>query len=116
MVQILGLVNEPDSRVVDRSTWQTYYLEAYRIIREVTGFGEGNGPYLAVGDGFGNALSWVGMMPRADRFIMDIHPYLAFDSGGARTDLLTDTAADGLPGGTWPYRACERWGDYFNNR
>jgi hypothetical protein len=69
--------------------------------------------YIAVGDGFRSALEWEGLMPGADRFIMDIHPYVAFDEG-SRADPIDVAAPDGEMGGIWPGLACERWGTYFN--
>ncbi|EAU83584.1 exo-beta-1,3-glucanase [Coprinopsis cinerea okayama7 len=114
VIPMLGLVNEPESRDTGMDTLKSWYLEAYNVIREATGYGEGNGPYLAVGDGFRSALEWEPLMPGADRFIMDIHPYVAFDEG-SRADPLDVPAADGEMGGVWPTVACERWGTYFND-
>lgn len=119
VIQIFGIVNEPESRPenlyggIGQDVLRSWYLEAYRVIREVSGFGEGNGPYIAVGDGFRSALEWEGLMPGADRFIMDIHPYVAFDEG-SRADPVDVPAPDGQLGGIWPGLACERWGTYFN--
>ena len=53
------------------------------------------------------------MMPGADRFMMDIHPYVAFDEG-SRADPIDVPAPDGQLGGIWPGLACDRWGTYFN--
>ncbi|KAH6905128.1 exo-beta-1,3-glucanase [Coprinopsis sp. MPI-PUGE-AT-0042] len=119
VIGIFGIVNEPESRSdalyggIGQDVLRSWYLEAYRVIREVSGFGEGNGPYIAVGDGFRSALEWEGLMPGADRFIMDIHPYVAFDEG-SRADPIDVAAPDGELGGIWPGLACERWGTYFN--
>ncbi|TFK22532.1 exo-beta-1,3-glucanase [Coprinopsis marcescibilis] len=115
VIPMLGFVNEPDSRdgAIGQEPLRSFYLEAYNIIREATGYGEGNGPYLVFGDGFRATTEWEGFMPGADRLIMDIHPYLAFDDNNT-PDLLTEVAPDGELGGVWPLTACTRWGGYFN--
>jgi glucan 1,3-beta-glucosidase len=50
VIGIFGIVNEPESRPdgrfggIGQDVLRSWYLEAYRVIREVSGFGEGNGP------------------------------------------------------------------------
>jgi glucan 1,3-beta-glucosidase len=83
------------------------------MIRGITGFGEGNGPYIAIHDGFNLGL-WAGFLPGSDRIALDTHPYLAFDGSTNSAPIVTD---DGLgePGGTWPSQACA-WGSTVNQR
>jgi glucan 1,3-beta-glucosidase len=96
------------------------YFEAHRMIREITGIGAGNGPYIAIHDMFRefclatNLLNaplfsplpgmglWAGFLSGSDRVALEPHPYFAFDGAGA-TDIV-------------PYltRPCEDWGASFN--
>ena len=84
------------------------------MIREITGFGEGKGPYIAVDDGFGGLTSWGGTLPNVDRVAIDTHPYFAF-SGSANDDPINVAAPDGQMGGIWPGRACSTWQDNLNS-
>jgi len=89
-------------------------LEAHRMIREITGIGEGKGPYILIDDGFGGLTSWAGLLPNVDRVAIDTHPYFAF-SGSANDDPVNTTAPDGQMGGIWPGRACSTWADNLNS-
>ncbi|KAH6901687.1 exo-beta-1,3-glucanase [Coprinopsis sp. MPI-PUGE-AT-0042] len=113
VIQILGILNEPLSFVIGMDALTSWYVEAYRVIRGVTGYGEGNGPYIAIGDGFRQPQEWEGLLPNADRVIMDVHPYVAFDEGINAAPVAVP-AADGQMGGTWPSLACRRWGSMVN--
>ncbi len=83
------------------------------MIRSITGYGQGNGPYIAIHDGF-NLGVWAGFLPGSDRMVLDTHPYLAFSGQANTAPVVTD---DGLgePGGTWPSQACT-WGSSLNDR
>lgn len=48
VIPILGLVNEPLSRAIGIEALTSFYLEAYTMIRKITGFGEGNGPVSGI--------------------------------------------------------------------
>ena len=89
------------------------YQQAHNIIRGITGYGEGNGPYIAIHDGF-NLATWADFLPGSDRMVLDTHPYLAFNGQANDAPVITD---DGLgePGGTWPSQACS-WGATVNTR
>lgn len=68
------------------------FAEAYRIVREAGGTGEGQGPWVSISDGLGNRDDWGAYLPNADRLSLDSHPYDAFqdkqnaDSWGSRLD------------------------------
>ena len=83
------------------------------MIRGITGYGEGNGPYIAIHDGFNMAV-WANFPKGADRMVLDTHPYLAFNGQPNTAPVVTD---DGLgePGGTWPAQSCA-WGASVNAR
>jgi glucan 1,3-beta-glucosidase len=79
------------------------------MIRAITGFGDGNGPYIAIHDGFSGVATWAGYFPDADRMILDTHPYFAFDGA-------SDTSPISGNGGVWPGRACSNWAQSMNER
>lgn len=48
-----------------------FYLRVHDMIREITGFGEGNGPFISMHDGFQSFSDWVNFLPGADRVALD---------------------------------------------
>ena len=55
------------------------HLQAYNEVREVSGIGEGNGPWVVLHEGFLGLSEWAGVYPNADRMALDIHQYICFD-------------------------------------
>jgi len=80
------------------------------MIRGITGIGAGNGPYIAIHDGFAGLTQWADFLTGSDRIVLDTHPYFAF-SGTISTDPITTDDGAGEPGGTWPKQACGWSGD-----
>jgi glucan 1,3-beta-glucosidase len=81
VVPLWGFVNEPNAageNVIGQGPIGSFYYEVYRMIREITGTGEGNGPMLSMHDGFLGMSSWYDFMPGADRMALDQHPYMCF--------------------------------------
>ncbi|EAU80677.2 exo-beta-1,3-glucanase [Coprinopsis cinerea okayama7 len=113
VIQVIELVNEPLAGEIGAEALSSFYLEAYNMIRKITGTGNGNGPYIAISDGLQPLSLWDGLLPGGDRVIMDGHPYFAF--GGINTAPITEPAEDGKAGGTWPKAACDNWGPAFNH-
>lgn len=89
------------------------YLHAHNMIRGITGYGAGNGPYIAIHDGF-NLGQWANFLPGSDRIILDTHPYLAF-GGNAQTSPIVADDGSGEPGGIYVQQACS-WGPGLNGR
>lgn len=85
------------------------------MMRNITGLGEGNGPYIAIHDGFAGAAEWANFLPNSDRIALDIHPYIAFD-GQSNTSPIDVSDGTGNPGGVWPLQACNGWGPDMNTR
>jgi hypothetical protein len=83
-------------------TSRNSYLEAYTLVREASGIGEGNGPYVSLHDGFLPRDQWAGFLPGADRLILDSHPYMCFG---------TQSNADMSTYATSP---CDSWGASIN--
>jgi glucan 1,3-beta-glucosidase len=44
VIKAIGLVNEPRAATLGHDPLASFNLRAYNVLREVTGFGEGNGP------------------------------------------------------------------------
>lgn len=88
--------------------------ETYKTVRDITGVGEGKGPFISFHDGFTAISSWAGYLTGADRIALDSHPYFAFDQP-QQTDPI-DSGTGATAGGVWPNKACTRWGSEFNNR
>lgn len=84
------------------------------MIREITGVGEGNGPFISIHEGFQGLADWAGFMTGSDRIALDMHPYFAFSGSPATAPIDTGTGADA--GGTWPGAACDRWTSSMNTR
>ena len=84
------------------------------MIREITGFGEGKGPYIVIDDGSGGLASWAGLLPNVDRVAISTYPYFAFNAS-ANDDPINTLAPDGQMGGVWPGRACSTWADDLNS-
>ncbi|KAH7101258.1 glycoside hydrolase [Auriculariales sp. MPI-PUGE-AT-0066] len=95
LVPILSIINEPQGQ--DQQVMHAFYLEAYYMIRNITGTGEGNGPYIAVHDHFEPIANWANFLHGADRLILDSHPYFTF--GGQ--DVQSIDRFPPLPCGTW---------------
>ncbi|KAL1743873.1 glycoside hydrolase family 5 protein [Schizophyllum fasciatum] len=113
VVAMFGIVNEPLLAQIGRGALDSFYSEAYRMVREITGTGAGQGPYLVIGDGFGGLQTWAGTFEGADRLVLDQHPYMAFD-GGANDDPIATGTDPTDAGGKWPLEACNRWGAGMN--
>jgi glucan 1,3-beta-glucosidase len=90
------------------------YLAVYDMIREITGIGEGHGPYIVIHDGFLGVASWAGFLQGSDRIILDTHPYFAFDGTSSTAPIATGTGLQA--GGIWPQTACNSWADSMNTR
>ncbi|ORX38968.1 glycoside hydrolase superfamily [Kockovaella imperatae] len=78
VVPMFGLVNEVQASVIGAANLQAFYYQAYEMIRGITGYGEGNGPIIAIHEGFMGVIPWAGFLDGADRLALDQHPYLAF--------------------------------------
>ncbi|KAM0787105.1 hypothetical protein ACM66B_006360 [Microbotryomycetes sp. NB124-2] len=85
LVPMFSILNEPYAATIGVETLRTFYYEVYTMIREITGYGEGNGPWITFHDGFtGTPVrsvaqgGWLGWLPGMDRVALDTHPYLCF--------------------------------------
>ncbi|PCH35792.1 glycoside hydrolase family 5 protein [Wolfiporia cocos MD-104 SS10] len=117
VVPIFSIVNEPLLTTIGKDTLTTFYLRAHDMIRNITGIGEGHGPYIAIHDGFEGVASWAGFLQGSDRIALDTHPYFAFDNQ-PNTEPANVTATgsnnSSVYGGQWPKMACQSWGASMN--
>ncbi|KAI0743458.1 glycoside hydrolase [Daedaleopsis nitida] len=111
LIPMFGVVNEPSLATVGRPALESFYCETYKMIRDITGVGEGNGPMIAYHTGFDGISEWAGFLQGADRIVLDDHPYFAFT--GAPNREPVNTTADGgdgvMMGGKWVKQACDSW-------
>lgn len=77
-------------------------MEAYNIIRNAGGVGEGKGPFISLHDGFFSRNQWSGVLPNADRLSLDTHPYLCF---GGQSDA---------PMASYAKTPCTAWASQVN--
>jgi glucan 1,3-beta-glucosidase len=103
VVVMFGILNEPRSTpYIGQDNLARWYIEAYNVVRNASGYGEGKGPVVSIHDGFENLDKWYPVFPNADRVALDTHPYIAFN------DQNSDpAAAAGKP--------CDQWGNKMNN-
>lgn len=79
VVPAFGILNEPNLPLgIGTDALRRFYIEAYAIIRNATGLGEGKGPMIIYHDGFMGLNSWTGFMQGGDRVGWDLHPYICF--------------------------------------
>ncbi|KAF8341007.1 glycoside hydrolase family 5 protein [Amanita rubescens] len=112
LVPIFGVVNEPLVGVIGMRAVSSFYLEVHNLIRSITGYGEGNGPYISIHDGFKGVKAWQNFLPGADRLALDTHTYLAFSGSKAMEPIATGLGSDA--GGVWPKTACDSWAAEMN--
>ncbi|KAF8623392.1 hypothetical protein AX17_007430 [Amanita inopinata Kibby_2008] len=113
LIPLFGPVNEALLRVIGRSPLSSFYLEVHNMIRGITGYGEGNGPFISIHDGFQSVKSWANFLPGSDRIVLDTHPYFAF--GGSHATEPIATGMGNNAGGVWPRRACSSWAAAVNH-
>ena len=105
VVTMFGILNEPQGQTFGQAALAALcvlvfclsshlkvspfsYMEAYQIIRAAGGTGQGNGPFIAIHDGFFARSQWVNVFPNADRLAVDTHTYICF-GGQSDADMST---------------------------
>ncbi|KAH9464928.1 hypothetical protein MJO29_001403 [Puccinia striiformis f. sp. tritici] len=101
VIPMFSILNEPDVTLMSSKALVSWYYESYKLIREIGGIGEGNGPFIVIHDAFqgigagGPAKNrWSGFLQGSDRTGLDSHTYFAF------TAQLSDVNAT---------RPCNAW-------
>ncbi|KZS87759.1 glycoside hydrolase [Sistotremastrum niveocremeum HHB9708] len=103
VVPVFGILNEPRVGVIGMTQITNFYLQIHDTIRNITGTGEGNGPFISIHDGFQGTAKWAGFLQGSDRIALDTHPYFAFDQ-----------QANNEPLSQQPAKACNAWAGDFN--
>ncbi|KZT18580.1 glycoside hydrolase family 5 protein [Neolentinus lepideus HHB14362 ss-1] len=111
LVPMFGIVNEPLLTTIGQDALTRFYLQAHDVIRNIGGYGAGNGPYIAIHDGFIADAAWADFLPGSDRIVLDTHPYFAFDGQPNNAPIATTEPS---VGGVWPRQACSAWGPGMN--
>ncbi|KAJ7877774.1 glycoside hydrolase family 5 protein [Mycena leptocephala] len=57
VVQLFGVMNEARLSIIGRPQLSAFYLQVHDMIRDITGRGAGNGPYIGVHDGFDGPIA-----------------------------------------------------------
>ncbi|KAG8807447.1 hypothetical protein FRC17_004454, partial [Serendipita sp. 399] len=80
VIPFFGIINEPGINMnnIPRGAIESFYAEAYKIIRTAGGLGNGNGPVISIHEAYFGIGSWVGYLAGADRLALDQHTYLVF--------------------------------------
>ncbi|CCA73562.1 related to EXG1-exo-beta-1,3-glucanase (I/II), major isoform [Serendipita indica DSM 11827] len=99
IIQYFGIINEPGSGTGNypKSAIESFYAEAYKIIRGIGGNGNGNGPVISIHEAFYGLGGWTDFLPGADRLALDQHTYLVFGP------LINQ------PPAAFPAIACTQW-------
>ncbi|SGY79518.1 BQ5605_C008g05154 [Microbotryum silenes-dioicae] len=71
-------INEPLVETIGTTALRAFYLKLYEVVRAESGYGDGNGPFIVIHDGFIGTAKWFDFLPGADRIALDSHRYIAF--------------------------------------
>ncbi|KAJ7578638.1 glycoside hydrolase family 5 protein [Mycena floridula] len=112
VVMMFSIMNEPVLRTIGREQLSSFYVEAYKMIRGITGLTAGKGPFICFHDAFDGEPNWAGFLKGSDRVALDSHPYTAFSGQPNDEPIATGTGADA--GGQWPGVACS-WNSRFKD-
>ncbi|KAG9009474.1 hypothetical protein FRB94_014241 [Tulasnella sp. JGI-2019a] len=102
LIPYFGVMNEAKVKTIGMDVMGSFYLHMHDTLRNITGTGAGNGPYLSIHDGFQSLTLWADFLPGRDRMAMDTHPYLAF------------TTQDPSPVSSQTQKPCNAWGKSVN--
>lgn len=106
VVPMFTVLNEALTQKIGPTQMRSFYLQAYQMMRGITGYGLAKGPMMVIHDGFQGTgaghLGWAGFLKGADRLALDTHNYFAFDKQS--NDSLGYAA----------YKPCTYWAKQFN--
>ncbi|KDN37114.1 glycoside hydrolase family 5 protein [Tilletiaria anomala UBC 951] len=87
VVPMLSVLNEPKlSSAIGQEPAFGFFQEVYTMMRNISGTGKGNGPYIVLHNGFLDSSKWQGFLQGSDRMALDKHTYLAFSPQYFSTD------------------------------
>lgn len=73
VIQSYMIANELNVYGIGVEQTKAFYFEAYKMLRSITGVGQGKGPMLVLHDGFQPPSVWEGYLQGADRVAKEIH-------------------------------------------
>lgn len=115
VVPMFGIVNEPLAGSIGQAQLAAFYIHAHDMIRNITGYGAGKGPYISIHEGFLGVSQWYGYFQNAnsgmDRVQMDVHNYLVFQD----QDPSPASQLANVPCNAWAAQSNQtlnEWGTY----
>ncbi|KAG6333841.1 hypothetical protein ID866_5246 [Astraeus odoratus] len=112
VVPVFSIINEALVGTIGQDQITSFYLRAHDMIRNITGYGEGHGPYIGIHDGFLGLENWADFLQGSDRIMLDTHPYFAFDGQTTYAPIATGLGLQA--GGIWPQTTCNAWAPGIN--
>ncbi|KAH8914914.1 glycoside hydrolase family 5 protein [Atractiella rhizophila] len=106
LIPIFSVLNEPKADMIGTQVMKQFHLSTYKMVRDITGFGAGNGPAYVIDRGFVGQDDWFGFLDGGDRVFLDHHPYFAFTPDIINQNLTLEQYAN-LP--------CVTWGNLYND-
>ncbi|KAG9285245.1 hypothetical protein G9A89_002141 [Geosiphon pyriformis] len=81
VIPMFGVLNEPriGYQGLGYNDVKQFYLDSYKLIRNITGNDKEFTPWLVFHDGFAGLDAWSGSMKGSNRVALDIHTYIIFD-------------------------------------
>ncbi|KAJ2912807.1 hypothetical protein MD484_g7616, partial [Candolleomyces efflorescens] len=93
VVPMLSILPSPASSSIGVDQLRSFYVEAHRTIREITGYGKGLGPYVVIDYGDEGSEVFQSFMNGADRVVIERHGYIdIIDPEVATPSVLTEVA------------------------
>lgn len=102
-VMLFNIVNEAYVSTIGPQAIRQFYFEAYETMRNITGIGAGNGPFMVIHDGFIGLETWNGFLEGSDRLSLESHYYFAFSPDSYETNFYNMVT-----------RPCQWWAPGFN--
>ncbi|KAI0825018.1 glycoside hydrolase [Trametes gibbosa] len=99
LIPLFGITNEPFGPTIGKDAIERYYLQAYNTVRNASGTGEGNGPWVVFHDAFLGLTHWQNYLRNGDRMQLDVHQYLTFNG----------QSADNYAARVKANQACDAW-------
>ncbi|KAG8998341.1 hypothetical protein FRB90_012316 [Tulasnella sp. 427] len=103
VVPMFGIINEAVAGTIGVDQMTSFYLEVHDMMREITGRGQGKGPFISIHDSFRGLAAWKDLLPGHDRIALDVHPYLIFVN------------VDRTPLASQINKPCRSWATDMNN-
>ncbi|KAG9037366.1 hypothetical protein FS837_001448 [Tulasnella sp. UAMH 9824] len=108
VVPMFGIINEVLAATVGVEQTTSFYLQVHDTMREITGRGQGKGPFISIHDSFRGLAAWKDLLPGHDRIALDTHSYLIF----VNVDRSSLTEQIQKPCQSWAADMNNSWTDF----